>query len=345
MRKKFLSAFLSLILAAIFMSGCGCSPAATLAFSAAFRGDNNVGNNYKEVLTYDVSFSENDERFTRSESLTSVKNANFTGTYKSTLSVVTEVPCESDVTELTDVTIYRIKTEFNVTATVTVNETDYSHEDYIISEAYFADEKYSFAPIYSKTEAEYLAITASDASILKSFNETVYNQEKYQTISEYKYFETDAEDFSLVGEDVVTQSHESNYSFRTAIDNAQLLFALRGLSIKEKASATVSVIAKEYMQEGAKALSVTNGGAATVKVKITYNGVEYNEENITYNALNFRLSSGSVGSAQYLNVQSAASENIPNLALPIEYVIPAIVLPDAKLGAVIFKLSSVEITL
>ena len=326
-------------LCALF-SGCSCTGDQTLAF--------NIDAAKSETLTYSVKFVEE-----YLGNATKNKNLDDCFTYKydeANGKLVTSlarqyelVGVSSDIINDANVnkTVYSFTTEFEIPLTVTVGNSVYNHLEKIKTTALIADKGVSLAPIYAKEETEYLDVSASanktTVKILKSETETFYTTENVTTKAKYKLFDADtaASEITLAG--VTATEFTRKYDFRTVIDNAELLFALRAIPLEESASQTVQVISPSYNE--ATPIKVSNTAIATGE--FTING---KNENLSYNTLCFFVNSTNAsGVAQYLKVQSAPAAGSNPLLL--EYAKPLVCSLDGSyvsMGWLVFTLSNAE---
>ena len=239
MKKNFiLIAAATVIGASAFLSGCSCAPQDPLSFSVSPAN---------ETLTYTVEYSADYiESYKKDESLNSLISLEYaTGKYVSTCKKVDaekRSAINSDIKDLlTDKDIYELTTEFSIDLTF---NNEYHHKDTISTVAYIAPSGWSLAPLYAKESAEYLMIATDEetvaTSVVKTESETFYNQDNYTKIKKYKVFNTDEE---INFDDAKSEEYKGKYTFRTAIDNAELYFSLRGLTaIDEKSSKSFAVI-------------------------------------------------------------------------------------------------------
>lgn len=350
MKRKFLAVLACVPL--ILLSFTGCAPSSMLSFSNAFNGGMAPSSSHTERLVYTVQFDgDSTEYYGDQSNIKDLADVEFqTGEYVTEFKVLNDTSeIESDILETLPSTgsYYSIKTTFNIGIKVTIGENVYEHNDKITSTAYVAEAGHSFAPIYSLTESENLIISAgstnASVALVATYFEVNYNKNEYVTTEKTA---------TLIGNEINEKTlsfgepieKTYKYNFRNAIDNAEFLFALRGVKPEEKAAVSIPVVSVNYGEP--KTLSVTNAGSAEKKIKIRYNGTEY-EDTIKYDALNYRISStNTAGLKQFILIQSEKSENIPYLALPIEYARAVVVYTTGypTMGTLIFSLSEVEVS-
>ncbi|MBQ9485303.1 MAG: hypothetical protein IJU83_00530 [Clostridia bacterium] len=354
MNKKLVALFSALTLSlTAFLGGCSCSGATTLSFSNAFAGGDTISGAYAEKLVYDVEYKPDyNDALKKNADLDGVMSFEFTNgkyvsEFKGSLTAAVLDGLTSDIKDKlseTDSNAYSLHTEFTLDASVTITDKTYDHTDYIYSTVYFAPAGLSFAPLYSKTESEYFIISANKDSaavlLVKTVYEVFYTQKEYRAVQTAKTFDADETAPSL--DDVESIEKTVKYDYRSVIDNAQLLFAVRGVSLAEKASAVIPATSLNY--DRATSLRFTNAGTSEKRINVKYNGADISET-VKYNALNFRVdSTNTAGTAQYISVQADKTENLPHRALPIEYVKGLITYGNFScMGALVFTLAEVEI--
>lgn len=347
MKKRPIAFFIATIVAgAALFGGCSCSGDETLSFNSI-----NVNS---ETLSYNVKYVEDYNEYTK-------KNAEldkyFTffysvGTYTSELKEANKSDEEiknSDILNIKDAkgdplitTVYSLTTDFEINLTVTISGTEYTHTEKITTKAYFASYGASLAPLYAKEDAEYAIISVgsntAETAIVTSCLETFYNKDEYLTKKRAKYFNMN-DTVTLDG--VEWQETTTQYTFRSAIDNAELLFAIRGLKIEEKESATIKAVSSGY--DSPQPIKTTNAALTEKEFALNYNGEPFTEK-IKYAFLSFALDkTNTSGTPQYASVQTEAAGNIANTCLLLEYVKPLVTYGGMfmSMGALVFTLDSV----
>ena len=331
------------------LGGCGCNTASPLSFpnGNAFNGGVAPIYPFKEKLTYSVEYNA-DGVYKKAAVLDGLLNFSIeNGEYVSELSVLNSAPdIDSSVIEKISEQgspVYKLTTDFTVLVTVSYGGEEKTHTDTIKTLCYFADVHSSFAPIYSKTEAEYVILQANSTDVFAS----VFSYEYTATYDTDKYYTSYISSAFALGEtpketELTPETAETDYSYRTAIDNAQLLFALRGITLDEKSSFSMPVVSSGYKTP--TTLKITNTGNKEDTVEINYNGETYSEKMNYFTAAMIIDSSDNSGSTQYFGVQTKESEHIPNRALILTYDKQLTVFGTyASLGTLSFRLNSVEI--
>ncbi|MEG9430374.1 MAG: hypothetical protein VZQ61_05585 [Christensenellaceae bacterium] len=348
MKKRPIAFFIAVLAAfSAILSGCSCSGDSTLSFNSINATAETLSYTVKQVDDYGSikKSAELDKYFTFEYSV---------GTYTTTLEETSKSDEEiknSDILEIKDAkgdaliaNVYKLTTDFEIDLTVTINgQEPYLHKEKITTKTYIASHGASLAPLYAKEDAEYTIISVgsdkAEIAIVKSVSETFYNKDEYRTVKTYKDFKTD-ETVNLDG--VEAQETTTKYTFRSAIDNAELLFAIRGLKIEEKASETIQAVSSGY--EAPQPIKITNTALAEKQFTLkNYNGAENVTETIKYSSLSFALDkTNASGTPQYASVQTEEKGNIKNTCLLLEYVKPLITYGTfMSMGALEFTLNSV----
>lgn len=347
MKKKFFAIFAAATVGLCALFGaCSCGND-TLAF------DNNV--KPTETLTYKVEYFADYENNKKEEKLDGIFTTVYSnGVYTTEFKQANKSEVKSDILDIKDAkdeplvdTVYMLTTDFSVDLTLTIGDKTYDHNEKITTKTYFAQAGVSFAPLYAKTESEYVIISVNgdtaNAIIVKTLSETFYDKSEYRTLKTSKTFNIDTAAENITLENETAQESKQGYTFRSVIDNTELLFVLRGVSIAEKASTNVSVVSTEY--ERPTSLGITNAATSEDEITLTYNGAEV-KDTVKYNSMNFLVNStNTAGLTQYLNVQSEGSEKIPYSALILKYVKPLTTYGSfSKMGALVFTLTDVTVS-
>ena len=361
MKRKFIIFISAFIVAACaIFSGCSCTGNTTLSFSSAFSGgEKPTSATYAETLQYKVEYS--------ADYLTNAKKADgldnyatfeFTnGVYRSDFAIATGAELaeiNSDIKTHENVSdVYKITTEFSVNFKIyTLNgeETNFTHTETISTKAFIASSGASFAPLYTEQTAKYCLISVADtakAYIIESDSKTLYNENKYTKTVKYCEYEITE---TAESENAVSKNTEKTvkYDLFSAIDNAEFIFALRGINLEEKGYKTIPVVSLNY--DDATPLKITNTAITEEQMEINYvkDGVSTPiNEKIKYNALEFHIDkTNTAGQSQYINVQADKTDNLPNLALPLKLAKPLIVYGSGNvlnMGSLVFTLTDVII--
>jgi len=359
--RKLVIAVCSLIMSlVIILSGCSCTNTSPLSFNTNFAGGGanaaDLSGTYKEVCTYDVSYNPSYNASLKIEdSIKDKVSLDYKGTYVTEFKgdlvslppqIVTDITFDGDIHYLTT------KLELDVT----VNGQTY--HDSIFNEVYFYSAGQSFAPVYSKTiqKNTFISITNSETSTEVNADQNLYQYEirygKEELICSQKvYAEKDVKDVDIynfdqtklqsIKDDTVTE-----YTLKQAIDNSQLLFAIRNVTVQPEGSYVLPTVSPSYGEP--KQLSITNASESTVTVpSITFNGVEYKDVSMPVKNMAFVISGTSnIGTQQSVIIQKSASDGFPHYnSLLLEYAESLSEIGTFNhLGALVYKLSSVEIT-
>ncbi|MBO5714244.1 MAG: hypothetical protein J6R83_02345, partial [Clostridia bacterium] len=319
MRKSIIALILAILMVTALLGGCSCIGESPINFNNKFYGADISGDppaGYKETLTYKVTYSaQHPEGIGRSPFL---QNASFDfkdGLYVSTLETVTTLPygIQSDIIDNLPVdakTLYKLTTKLSITSCYQgLTDGDKEYQDFIESTVYFCSYRLSYAPIYSFVKTDYSLFFYSEDGCsvgkLQSERTINYSQEKY-VITE------------KVGEEVTTSEYE--YKFRTIIDNAQLLFALRNIDVVADNNFYLPTVSYAYGQ--AKNLLVQNKTQTYTPVEITNNGVLVDED-IPITTLSFMINDTTkAGVSQFVSIQKASSNGLAFNSLLYSYVEP-----------------------
>ncbi len=352
--KRIFTALLSVSLALMFLLTSGCSSAILLTFNNAFNDGKEPHAEYWEKLTYTVTSGEYKD-LTRSTIIPKdvadfTINGTLTITFNTTHPDANDIPDEVKQTDINfSGKLYRLTTKLFLNSNYTINgkingdvinSGDESGHltDEINSEVIFLTSENSFAPIYSSVKQSYNVMFASNENQkltvnvdrIESEHKISYGKDKYTVVSTTKTEDGDK-----------TTSSTCDYDFRSLIDNTQLLFALRNLSLEKDNSTSILTVAPAY--KNATPLLIKNNEETSQTVKVNVNGKEVNE-NLSIKNLSFNVNdSKNTGVPQYVSIQKAKSDNIPFKSLMVEYAEPLVCYGSiVSMGALIYKLSSIE---
>ena len=352
--KKLLFAIFNLSLALLFaLSGCSCKTTPPLAFNKAYLGDG-VGN-YSETLEYSIEFAKSYQGISSTSSVDEEKlPKDLTGTYVSYFSnatnslpsgVTTNIDYENDYHYIRNV----------LSLSYSINGKTFF--DQMVNEVYFHSKDWSFAPVYSKTTMKYTYFivgqetlpqviyqysTSYDKANFKT-TKTVYNPETSEDVNLIDITDTDPNSPSYLDMTKFKPfsgdgaSHE--YSIRTAIDNNQLLFAIRNSNVGEVNIPTIS-----FSYDNAISLIAKSRNDANYTINnLNYNGTDIANVNMPIKNVEFYINSTTnAGSSKYLSIQKEAVGDIKNNALIVEYAEPFLS-GLSTVGALVYKLNKVTI--
>jgi len=373
--KKILLSFCSIILVlTLALSGCSCAPTTPLSFNNNFAGESGADNSFStETLTYKIEYVQS---YSSTLEMDSRLNSELVPKYENGKCVtkfeydVGRLPdgIQTDI-NYSDSQIHHLTNQMDID--VTVNSTTY--HDKILTEVFFYSSGYAFAPIYSKTTLKntMISISATDNTVTETV--AIYQYETSYNLANYKMskkaYSVDIKglsekeariqsntilkdvDITNLDQTKLTDMEEIktfDYSIKTCIDNTQLLFAMRNLSIKEEQSSSLPTISPTYGQ--AKDISVTNNSESVKDVAITYNGTPYGSQvepaKIPVQNLSFVIGgTNNIGTAQHVVIQKSKSESFPYFrALPLEYTETLIEYSNFSLmGALQYTLTEVTV--
>ena len=357
MKRKFL-AFVSLILAvACCFLATGCSQITSLTFKNNFVGGvehSAVPASYKEILTYKINYIDKyDADYIKKDSTITdsiVAYEYSDGVFVQEFEILDRLP-SSVLTDIEVGTnkIYHIKSNFSITVKYLLNGASEENaiivHDTVESEAYFLPAGLSFAPIYSKTQSDnhFLQLNSEMQSSLKHIattSETTYKQTKYTMITDVEYFVEDGDN------DTTHSEIDYEYKYKTIVDNAQLFFAIRNLTVDGTTATHLPAVSYSYGSQMELYVRNHNQLKENFNIAYTQNGTTYNETGeVKYNHLSFMIgSTTNSGAPQYLKVQTEASANLPYKSLILEYAETLTTFGLFRsLGALVYTLDSVEI--
>lgn len=357
MKKKIFAAIFAATLSLCFMFGCSAGKP-SLNFNNAFVSGKDVGKpefdppaGYYETLTYEVFSNEKDYTYKRDSSVKEdVLKYEIKGTYSSALKVLGALPEEIAAASGTDIAIsgkvYRLVTELLLNASYTVGgEKEFTHADSVRSEIYFLPYGEAFAPVYSVTESDYTMLSGGDksvsVSVVKSYAETKYFANAYEISFRAVQYAAGEEEKKLEDETLQTSRHD--YSYKTIIDNAEFLFAIRNMKIDADGTFAVPVVTAAYKE--ATDLSVKNLQEFDDDAAFTYNGTPFDGKMKVKELAYYVNSQNNTGSRQLVYVQKNETEStetttVPSHALTVKMVSPITVYGSfSRLGSLVYKLT------
>ncbi len=370
--KRFIFLILSVCLCLMFcLSGCSCAGNAVLEFNST-----QVKSIRRETLKYSVTLEKNYKDIKRSSSLNEnllplYENGEYEAVYETGVALPNGIENNINLSPSESV-ISVIRTTLNIDV-VDTNRTDdagddKTYKDQIISEVYFYDSAWSYAPIYSKTIVKntYLANDETNIEFAhKTYRyETIYKKSSY-VMNKTHYQPDDGEDITnkdvseLIEDNfvpMVGNNKSYEYGFREVIDNVQLMFVTRNLDISKGGNITIPVV--NYMYSKPTLLQIKNSSHSTLNIEknlfITYTNPtfrgEYPENTLSMPVKNISITLSDtdyIGMPKYVVVQngSADTEKIKNNGLIAEYA--EAVTANASyncFGALVYRLKDVNIT-
>ncbi len=369
--KRFIIFILTLGMCLMFtLSGCSCQGEAILEFSSAqIKGIKSETLNYSVTLEKDYKDIKRTSSFNESL-LPEYRNGEYQTTYETGVSSpyneINLSPSESVISKLkTTLTIDVVDTK----GTAGDDSDDVTYKDQIISEVYFYDSAWSYAPIYSKTVVKCTYVANDETRI--EFAHKIYQYETTYKKNSYKmekYYYSPDENENIIGNMNLSDLKATNklvpmtgnnksyeYGFREVLDNVQLTFGARNLSIKKESSSTLPIV--NYMYTKPMQLELTNLSNSVHNVdKHAFNyktssfekTYEIGQLQIPVSSIKITLSNTNyMGLPKYVVVQnnSADDQNIKNNALIVEYAEGIVASASYNcLGALVYRLKAVDIT-
>ena len=321
---------------ASLFAGCSCAPTITLSFSNNWDPQNSANFGHVETYVYDVNFAteyvENDYTIRQSAGLSNAVGINFkNGVYIMTLSVLDKTNLETNKDSTVfeglsaDYKVIRIQSLLTITSEYTPKDKPTeSYEELVKTDCYMLDTKNALAPIYSYTENRFsvLSISGGETEIKKAFNSTeiLYNKDSYKMIQ--KVFNPDTSEL------IDTKEENYSYTFKTIIDNNNLLFALRNVNLTQESAKTLPVVSGTYGTATDLSINYIND------VNVNVNSVDYTAKRVSF----ARSSQSTQGQPQLVYIQTG--ENAKSLM--VKYVTPMAEIGPSynTLGALVYTLRS-----
>ena len=345
MKRKFLLSGIALLLGVVFLSMSACGAKASLSFTSDWNG-NNVQIGYKETAVYKVehleSYKLENYDYTTTQAVKDAVDMKFTdGVYTVTTKIEpkSNIPAKytGDIVDSSVESVLHITTEYSVKSHYkygTKTEHDV-YDDFVKTDAYFCLSNASYTPIYVLQENKYALLSVSngvaEVSTTHFKREFMYSKEKY-VINKLN-----------VDTDKVTDYTEyKKYQFKTAIDNSELLFALRNVKIAEvDGTYTLPTITATYGT--AMDLLVKRHEGATLNVPLTVNAGAEETHAIPTRIYAFSLNNNlTKGKTQIAYIQNKATETLEYKAHLVKYVAPLTAYGSFDdMGVMVYTLSSV----
>ncbi len=358
--KKLIFSVFTFSLALLFaLSGCSCTATPPLTFNDAYLGEESVsGNYYSETLEYSVESESSYQTITNSAGVDQSKVPKYKGTYVVYFSNANNSLPDINTNINYDENDYQyIKSVLSLSFTVN----GITYNDQIVSEVYFYSNEYSLAPVYSKTTMKYtylvIGIEQKLSQVIYQYS-TVYNKANFKTTKAY-YAPSENEDINNID---VTNTNINNasdpsyfdtaklkpflngtstyeYTVRTAIDNNQLMFAIRNSNLGSVTLPTIS-----YSYDKPIEIVAQNKNNANITIdELEYNGQTKENVNMPIKNVEFYINSTTNrGSSKYMSIQKEAVDGINNNALIVEYAEP-LLSGLSTIGALVYKLNKVTI--
>lgn len=282
---------------AVFFSGCSGS---TMTFEANWYGNTSITTSIsgtEETLTYSVTHSGSGNKYysvSYGESTYTVNLTNATYSY-------------GDGTQSENA--YLLTGTLRMNVTYTVGEKSESYADEVTSKVYFSTVDNALRPMYSYKEFSCHSPTteapASYAEAVKYYHysfETKYDSSLSTATLSYKKLSDDESSLS----DSTADYNISSSSY-TYLDNEELLFAIRGMTVSSSSSSVVRVLnaSRSIVQE----IKITNNGSSTGVYKFDMgDGVPEDGYSITANEITILANTVQSGNAQTAYYAVASSD-------------------------------------
>ncbi len=357
--KKIITLFISImLLLSLSLSGCscGCNSTDNLKFNHNFYGGKEappIG--YTETSIYSVNYNGDGKDYPNLEknSDTDIETIVYSGTLTTKLEIsnISSIPTDgmkSDILseenikaeDISKIYVYKTALDLVGTYTFSASETPIVVNDKIETSVYFLPNSLAFAPIYSTYYADMHVLAAGSDSKLwhyKYYYETLYNLDEFILDKTIEQFEVNSE--TLIGSD--SESKEKGYDYKKAIDNNQLLFALRNYSTDNEDSTAISVISPAYGDDAS--LLISKHTMTTQTLNLVNNGTEVSG-NISVKNFSLNVNDKyASGENHYFSIQTNSSENIANKSLLTKFAQPVFNYSPSPMcvGALEFKLVEV----
>lgn len=277
---------------AVFFAGCSTS---TMTFEANWYGNTSITTSIsgtEETLTYSVTHSGGTNNYysvSYGESTYTVTLTNATYSY-------------GDGTQSENA--YLLTSTLNVNVTYDVGGVGATYNDVITSKVYFSTVDNALKPMYSYKEFScHSPATSAPTSYAEAVKYYHYSFEtKYDSslsTATLNYTKLDGDESSLSDSSV---EYEISSSY-TCLDNEELLFAIRGMTISSSSSSTSTVSVLNASRSIMQSIKITNNGSSTGTYKFDMgDGVPEEGYSITANEITIlpdTLQSGNAQTAYY----------------------------------------------
>ncbi len=341
--KKFLTILALVVIFVFSATGCSCSGETILSFNNSFFSselDVEPSVNYTETTVYSVDYADNYQgNFTKNLSFgKNVFDFEYSeGTYTSTLTSILK-EASSLGSDISAKATYKLTSNFSIKVKYSIKGGEWVEKtDTIESEVYFCSRGESYAPIYSSVKSVNTLFNEGDNDVTVNVL-TVENNVKYNK----DYFVMNKK--VTIDDKTPTVTKETvDYEYKTMIDNAQFLFAVRNIDVDKESSFKLPVLQFSYNQP--ITLKIYNESITNKNVSIEKNGVNC-EGALSVNNYRFNVdSSDTAGMYQYLSVQNGSIENLSDTSLVCSYAQPLITANTMSyLGSLIYTLKTVTIS-
>jgi len=327
-----------LLIIALLLTGCSCTPETSLSFTSYWSKED-VSTGYTESCEYKVEhikdFNEDGLNYTLSDGVEGIFEQEYEdGIYTTFIKVLSsnqipedysgDIEVDSDSHIIYYETNYSIKSKFRYGETAD-NEWTEENEDSIVTKIWFCSKNASYTPLYSITKANYSVVMISEnvkTERVEYESKSIFSKDGY-TIDGKEYEKT----------------------FKTYVDNNQLLFALRNINIDVEGAYSLPTASIQYgsvKNLTAKRMSDINLKLGNVAVEGTDKGADFN---VDAKRFSFRLESTLNSGKEQLVYVNASDKEFGGKAVLLRYVAP---LGDIgsflSLGAMRYTLTSFSTT-
>lgn len=379
MKKLFIGIIATLLslLFTLSASGCGCVSSSPLAFNNGFYGtsDSKPGVGYTETLVYKVKNQDSyDQYLTKNPAIDEVMDFSYNGTYTVVLKTKShlddtlpyEVMNSDIVRNVADNTgnclIYEIVATLEYTSVYTIDNTTSTYQDRVVKTVYTCSSEHSFAPLFATTESKFSIVKLATNGAAQIEVQTYSDSVTYSN-SSYQIKKT---------ANTVEMSKDVTYSYRYLIDNNQLFFAIRNLSVPKSSSVALPTTSTTYEQTKNLVVKNEDEYQRDFDLYVRINGIDVIGDGVDGNLvigeeqgpdyvsakisvpvrkMSYILDNGSLsGSKQFLVVQNGKvmdgdSTLLDNFALPLEYASMICSYGTfVRMGALVYTLEQVSIS-
>lgn len=348
MKRKFFLSLVSVLLGGICLtaSACSCAPTQTLSLTSDWNNNSNtIG--YKETAVYSVEhvadFNSDGLNYAVSETLKNNVDFSFTnGSYTVSAQIVPAtasfIPSKyTGNIEVESGQLIHLTTEFKITSSYSYGNPAQTktYNDFVKTDSYVCTNGASYTPLYVTQENKYAILAISDKGT--DVAETHFKREYIYSTDKYVINEINVNDNSIKA------SREYKYTYRTAIDNSELLFTLRNVNI-EKVQGVFALPTISATYGTPQTMKISRLEDATENVNITANGTLCNQMQVrkyVFNVDNQMMA----GKSQLVFIQAKPTEQTNTIdyrAHVVKYVEPLTVYGSfAPMGALVYSLQTV----
>jgi len=285
----------SVLCGVIAISGCSAS---STTFSANWYKNTSITtaiSGTSEKLTYEISYTAGtNEEY----------GLNYSdGTYETNLINTTYSYEDGSTPE----NVYLLTTSLKTNVSYAIGDESATYTDTVTSKVYFKTVDNALQPIYSYKE---FSCHSPLGATPVSFNDSViYYHYSFETVYDKTLSTATLTYKKLDGDESALKDSEKEYSVSTNytyLDNEELLFAVRGMTISEDSSTTISTLnASRSLTQN---VSITNNGseAGTYKFDMGEGETDYS---ITANKITIIISSLQSGGEQTAYYAAASTDN------------------------------------